>query len=262
MAFGCLQQRVGMQQWACGTFRQVRFIFLVVCSSFFLHSDWHSHPRFLFPPSSPSSLLGALLGKLVGHERWVKSVQLGVRDLFVISGGADRVARLWDVETRTLVRTFEGHTNVVTGVSLSGDNRELYTASAAGMGNFFFVDLSNPASLFLFLGGGPETKKTSIILSFLPLTGTIHIFDLASDKCVATLNGPVLGLLSDMLASSHPDNSNNSTLPPTPASVMCMDVDYTNRRIFAGLGESRAQGKGDKGRIFPSFFHTNFYFSP
>jgi WD40 repeat protein len=47
----------------------------------------------------------------------------------VVSGGEDKTVKLWDAKTGVLLRSFRGHTSVVTRVAFSADGRHLASAS-------------------------------------------------------------------------------------------------------------------------------------
>jgi WD40 repeat protein len=48
---------------------------------------------------------------------------------WVTSGGEDNTVRLWDATAGELLRTFRGHTSVVSRVAFSPDGRRLASAS-------------------------------------------------------------------------------------------------------------------------------------
>jgi WD40 repeat protein len=64
---------------------------------------------------------GEPAGTLRGHSGWVNAVALGEHDGqgLVVSGGADRTVRVWDVADGRELRALTGHTDSVTGVALS-----------------------------------------------------------------------------------------------------------------------------------------------
>jgi len=67
------------------------------------------------------------------HSDAVLSLDFSADGKFLASGAADKMARITEVATGKLVRTFEGHTHHVLGVSWSADGRTLATAGADGM---------------------------------------------------------------------------------------------------------------------------------
>ncbi len=67
------------------------------------------------------------------HSDTVFSLEFSPDGKLIASGAADKMARVTDIATGKLVRTFEGHTHHVLGVSWSADGRTLATAGADGM---------------------------------------------------------------------------------------------------------------------------------
>jgi WD40 repeat protein len=66
------------------------------------------------------------------HSDSVLSLEFSPDGKFLASGAADRMARVTDVATGNIARSFEGHTHHVLGVSWSADGRTLATAGADG----------------------------------------------------------------------------------------------------------------------------------
>lgn len=67
------------------------------------------------------------------HSDAVFSLEFSPDGKTLVSGAADKMARLIDLSTGKVVRSFEGHTHHVLGVSWSADGRTLATAGADGM---------------------------------------------------------------------------------------------------------------------------------
>jgi WD40 repeat protein len=53
-------------------------------------------------------------------------------DIYILSAKLNNVVELWEPDTRTVVRTFTGHTDIVSAVSFSSDGKTLMTASWDG----------------------------------------------------------------------------------------------------------------------------------
>jgi WD40 repeat protein len=69
-------------------------------------------------------------GRLLSTRRYADSmvsVALAVDGEYAVSGGYDKLVRLWHMPTRTQVGCFEGHTSGVQSVAYSRDGR--YAAS-------------------------------------------------------------------------------------------------------------------------------------
>ncbi|HSG69239.1 MAG TPA: hypothetical protein VLA12_02430, partial [Planctomycetaceae bacterium] len=64
------------------------------------------------------------------HSDTVLGIDFSYDDRYVLSGAADKFAKLFSVETGELVRSYEGHTHHVMDVSLKADGSELSTAGA------------------------------------------------------------------------------------------------------------------------------------
>jgi hypothetical protein len=66
---------------------------------------------------------------LRGHTGPVQSVAFSPDGTQLVSGSADRTAKLWDARTYQAIRTFEGHTGPVHSVSFHPDGRRLASGS-------------------------------------------------------------------------------------------------------------------------------------
>ena len=73
------------------------------------------------------------------HSDAVLSLEFSPDGRFLASGTADRFARLLDVSSGKVVKSFEGHTDHVLGVSWRADGRVLATCGADGQVKFWLV---------------------------------------------------------------------------------------------------------------------------
>ena len=76
------------------------------------------------PASRPTSLTRVLRG----HEDGVLCAAFSPDDRFVVTGSADKTARVWDVATGAERFRFEGHQRMVTRVAWSANGRRIATA--------------------------------------------------------------------------------------------------------------------------------------
>jgi WD40 repeat protein/serine/threonine protein kinase len=70
-----------------------------------------------------------LLRIFEGHTEAINSVRFSIDGRHAISGGKDKMVRVWDLTTGDCWQTLEGHTEVITSVSLSADNRYAISGS-------------------------------------------------------------------------------------------------------------------------------------
>lgn len=73
---------------------------------------------------------GTLLATWKAHDDNVTSLRLSAKGDRLLSGGADKMARLWDTATHQLIAFYEGHTNHVHSVAFNQDASQIATAGA------------------------------------------------------------------------------------------------------------------------------------
>src|SRR5688572_8972300 len=71
--------------------------------------------------------LPALLLPL-GHTELVSSAAISGDGKLLVTGGMDKIAKLWDGETGKCIHTFHGHTGWIVSVSMSSDGKWVATA--------------------------------------------------------------------------------------------------------------------------------------
>lgn len=74
------------------------------------------------------------------HSDTVFGVEFSHDGKFLLSGGADKLAKVFEVETGNLLRAFEGHTNHVLAVSWKADGSSMITAGADHVIKFWEID--------------------------------------------------------------------------------------------------------------------------
>ena len=73
---------------------------------------------------------GKLLATWKAHEDNVLALRLSPKGDRLLSGSADKLAKLWDSANNKLVSTYEGHTNHVLSVAFNKDATQIATAGA------------------------------------------------------------------------------------------------------------------------------------
>ena len=86
-----------------------------------------SPPVFSRPPAGPPKLMVAL-----GHQDFVASAAFSPDGKFVLTGGGDNNARLWETASGDEIRVFIGHSREVLTVAFSPDRTRILTGSADG----------------------------------------------------------------------------------------------------------------------------------
>lgn len=73
---------------------------------------------------------GKRLATWKAHDDGILSLRLSAKGDRLLSGGADKMARLWDAGTRQLIAFYEGHTNHIHAVAFNAGATQIATAGA------------------------------------------------------------------------------------------------------------------------------------
>ena len=71
--------------------------------------------------------------KTLFQPEFVYAVKFSPDGKYLVTGGADHTARLWDIESGKAVKSFVGHTDDITSIVYSPDGSYIYTGSVDGM---------------------------------------------------------------------------------------------------------------------------------
>jgi F-box/WD-40 domain protein MET30 len=140
---------------------------------------------------------------LQGHKDWVNAVKVDAVSRTVFSASDDCTVCLWDLDTKTCIKVFEGHVGQVQQVlplpadyepDLSGDDKGDGASSTASVTD---AVAHNPRQSF-----GDAFKSSSGLTRPHPprymLTGaldsTVRLWDVSTGKCLKTFFGHVEGV--------------------------------------------------------------------
>ncbi|KAE8390073.1 putative E3 ubiquitin ligase complex SCF subunit sconB [Aspergillus alliaceus] len=147
---------------------------------------------------------------LRGHTDWVNAVRVDTTSRTVFSASDDCTVRLWDLDTKTCIRTFHGHVGQVQQViplprefefeehDAECDNDNVSTASGD----------TEPASLQAVLGLESSTSQTSVFgpsfengrpappryIVTSALDSTIRLWETTTGRCLRTFFGHLEGV--------------------------------------------------------------------
>jgi len=126
-----------------------------------------------------------------GHNLWASCVKFSpnTQNPVVVSGGWDKLVKVWNLSTYKLVRNFEGHSGYINAVTVSPDGS--LCASGGRDGTAMLWDLNDGKQLYSL-----EANGTIHALCFSPIrywlcAATEHgikIWDLESKSIVSELN--------------------------------------------------------------------------
>ena len=64
-----------------------------------------------------------------GHFDEVMCLAISENGKYMISGGKDRIVRVWDIHNQKQIQSFLGHRDTITGIQFDKENDQFYTAS-------------------------------------------------------------------------------------------------------------------------------------
>ena len=134
---------------------------------------------------------------LKGHGNWVNAVVFSPDGRRLLSGGHDRKARLWDVQSARELRTFHGHNAAVMGVSWAPDSERVVSGSS--LGSVIVHDVCTGAALLAIKHNGAVNATgwpVAAVFMSAGEDGTIKIWRAADGSCAATFfaEAPVSGV--------------------------------------------------------------------
>lgn len=105
-------------------------------------------PRLHLTETSLTHPGGALTGILKAHTGAVEALAIAPTGRWMVSGSRDWTLRLWDLETNSVVRTFEGHQGTIHAVAFSPDGQTILSGSEDRTLRLWDVATGNMLGLF------------------------------------------------------------------------------------------------------------------
>lgn len=138
---------------------------------------------------------------LRGHKDWVNAVKVDTTSRCLFSASDDCTVRLWDLDSKRTIRTFEGHVGPVQQVVLLPPEYEpddIVTAdqddaaSTTGSSTPLHEEISPTSDTFEHWS--LERPRPARYILTGALDDTIRLWDVATGKCLRTLFGHVEGV--------------------------------------------------------------------
>ena len=82
------------------------------------------------------------------HPDWVNGVAISPNGKYLVTGGGDFIARIWDIKTGEQSRALVGHTDIVTSVAYSPDGSQVLTGSKDNTTRLWNADVNYNQRIF------------------------------------------------------------------------------------------------------------------
>ena len=102
---------------------------------------------------------GRKIGRLEGQRGWTGDIQFLADGQRLLSGSGDQVIRLWDLETRTIVRAFRGHQTEVRIVALAPDQQSFVSGCKDGSAYLWNLNEDRAAATHGKISSGPSAEN-------------------------------------------------------------------------------------------------------
>lgn len=113
-------------------------------------------------------------------------------DLYVFTGRLDNAVEMWEIDTKTVVRSFVGHTDVVSSMSISPDQKSLMTSCWDGNIRIWDIGTGLMTRKLVDHHGAVHTAIFSSDGRYVFSAGadrSIRMWDVNTSKVVKTFNG-------------------------------------------------------------------------
>ena len=102
---------------------------------------------------------GRQIGRLEGQRGWTGGVQFLADGKHLLSASADQVIRLWNLETRTIVRAFRGHQLEVRTFALAPDQQSFVSGCKDGSAYLWNLNDDRAAATHGKISSGPSAEN-------------------------------------------------------------------------------------------------------
>lgn len=128
---------------------------------------------------------------LTGHEGDAFDIAISPDGKYVVAGGADQTARIWDFETGRTIRVFYGHNDLITGVDFSPDGKYIVTGSYDHTARLWEVATGETVRVF----AGQSDKIENVVFSpdgrYMITAGPkeARVWDVSTGRTVQVISG-------------------------------------------------------------------------
>lgn len=162
------------------------------------------------PPkkSEQTEPLAVLERKLTGHEGWVHSVAISPDGKWATSGSQDKTVKIWDIETGECRSTLEGHSDQVRCVAITPDGKRILSGSEDNEIRVWDAQSGQllarwQASKHMVLSLALLSDGRRIITGGAGGDPTLKLWEIDTEKCLATLKGHELSIYSICLLNNE-----------------------------------------------------------
>ncbi len=139
-----------------------------------------------------------------GHSGAINDIAISLDARYIVTGGDDRKINIRDMNTFSLIRTFECQDSEITRVQISPDMQYVYAGNRRGQLLIYNVDRSEKTPAYILEGHNAEiTALCPLLDSNWLITGskdkTIRIWDLKTHQCMYIIDntGVPLNIITD-----------------------------------------------------------------
>lgn len=172
---------------------------------------------------------GRELGPFEGQRGWTGAVQFLADGKRLLSCSADQVIRLWDLETRAVIRSFRGHKTEVRAIALSTDQQTLVSGCKDGSAYLWKINDDRTTAAAGELQLEPGAARFTRVWSFAPQGAAV--VTLSTDGRLIRLEGRRLERQTELLKVDLATKGQNDL--ELPGAVRYNAIFDPNRPQFA-----------------------------
>lgn len=127
-----------------------------------------------------------------GHLGWVRCIAVEPKNEWFVTGGGDRVIKIWDLASGTLKLSLTGHVSSVRGVCVSPRNPYLFSCGEDKLVKCWDLEYNKVIRHYhghLSAVYGLDIHPTIDVLVTCGRDGTARVWDMRTKACVHTMTG-------------------------------------------------------------------------